>query len=114
MGDSNAPQFLLSDQVRKSLQRTKTNGIRIRLITEITKSNLSLCKDITKYVAVRHLDKVVGNFILSDKEYFGQFLGSNYHANQIYNNDRGMVELQNYVFENLWNNSVSEHDKSSS
>lgn len=114
MGDSNAPQFLLSDQVRKSLQRAKSNGIRIKLITEITKSNLSLCKDIMKYAEVRHLDKVVGNFILSEKEYFGQSLGSNYQANQIHNNDRGLVELQNYVFENLWNNSVSEHDKSSS
>jgi len=114
MGDSNAPQFLLSDQVRKSLQRAKANGIRIRLVTEITKSNLSLCKDIMKYAEVHHLDKIVGNFILSEKEYFGQSLGSNYQANQIHNNDRGLVELQNYVFENLWNNSVSEHDKSSS
>ena len=114
MGDSSAPEFLISDQVRKSLQRAKTNGIRIRLITEITKSNLSLCKDIMKYAKVHHLDKIVGNFILSEKEYFGQSLGSNYQANQVHKNDRRLVELQNYVFENLWNNSVSEHDKSSS
>ena len=114
MGDSKAPQFLLSDQIRKSLQRAKTNGIRIRFITEIIKGNLSLCKDIMNFAEVRHLDKVIGNFILSDKEYFGQSLGSNYQANQIHNNDHGMVELQNYIFENLWNNSVSEHDKASS
>ena len=114
MGDSKAPQFLLSDQIRKSLQRAKTNGIRIRFITEIIKGNLSLCKDIMNFAEVRHLDKVIGNFILSDKEYFGQSLGSNYQANQIHNNDHGMVELQNHIFENLWNNSVSEHDKASS
>lgn len=114
MGDSKAPQFLLSDQIRKSLQRAKTNGIRIRFITEINKGNLSLCKDIMNFAEVRHLDKVIGNFILSDKEYFGQSLGSNYQTNQIHNNDHGMVELQNYIFENLWNNSVSEHDKASS
>ena len=114
MGDSNAPQFLLSEQIRKSLQGAKTNGIGIRFITEITNGNLSLCKDIMNFAEVRHLDKVIGNFILSDKEYFGQSLGSNYQANQIHNNDHGMVELQNNVFENLWNNSVSEHDKASS
>jgi len=85
MGDSKAPQFLLSDQIRKSLQRAKTNGIRIRFITEIIKGNLSLCKDIMNFAEVRHLDKVIGNFILSDKEYFGQSLGSNYQANQIHN-----------------------------
>ena len=114
MGESKAPQFLLSDQIRNSLQRAKTNGIRIRFITEITRANLSMCKDIMKFAEVRHLDKVIGNFILSDKEYFGHSLGRNYQSNQIYNDDHGIVELQNYFFENLWNNSVSEHDKSSS
>jgi signal transduction histidine kinase len=113
MGDSKSPNFLLSDEIRKALQKAKNRGIRIRLITEITKQNLNSCKEIIKFVEVRHLDKVIGNFVISDKEYFGQLLGSNYQINQIYNNDHGMVELQNYVFENLWNNSVSHHDKSS-
>lgn len=114
MGDSKSPNFLLSDEIKKEMQKAKTKGTRIRLITEITKENLNSCKEIMKFVEVRHLDKVIGNFIISDKEYFGQSLGSNYQINQIYNNDHGMVELQNYVFENLWNNSVSHHDKSSS
>ena len=114
MGDSKSPHFLLSDEIRKGLQKAKSKGIRIRLITEITNANLNACKEIMKFAEVRHLHKVIGNFILSDKEYFGQSLGSNYQTNQIYSNDDGMVELQNYVFENLWNNSVSHHDKSSS
>ena len=114
MGDSKSPGFLLSDEITKALQQAKTKGIRIRFITEINQANLSICKEIMKFVEVRHLDNVIGNFILSDKEFFGQSLGSNYQANKIYNNDHGIVELQNYVFENLWNNSVSEHDKSSS
>jgi len=114
MGDSKSLNFLLSDEIRKAMQKAKTKGTRIRLITEITKENLNSCKEILKFVEVRHLDKVIGNFVISDKEYFGQSLGSNYQINQIYNNDHGMVELQNYVFENLWNNSISHHDKSSS
>ena len=114
MGDAKSLHFLLSDELRKALQKAKTKGTRIRLITEITKANLSACNEIMKFAEVRHLDKVIGNFIVTDKEYFGQSLGNNYQINQIHNNDHGMVELQNYVFENLWNNSVSHHDKSSS
>src|SRR5919106_815151 len=114
MGDAKSLHFLLSDELRKALQKAKTKGTRIRLITEITKANLSACNEIMKFAEVRHLDKVIGNFIVTDKEYFGQSLGNNYQINQIHNNDHGMVELQNYVFENLWNNSVSHHEKSSS
>lgn len=114
MGDSKSPEFLLSDEITKAFQKAKTKGIRIRLITEINRGNLDVCKEIMKFAEVRHMDNIVGNFILSDKEFFGQSLGSNYQVNKSYNNDNGIVELQNYVFENLWNNSVSEHDKSSS
>ena len=113
MGDSKSPEFLLSDEITKAFQKAKTKGIKIRFITEINRANLAVCKEIMKFAEVRHLDNIVGNFILSDKEFFGQSLGSNYQVNKIYNNDNGIVELQNYVFENLWNNSVSEHDKSS-
>lgn len=113
MGDSKSPEFLLSDEITKAFQKAKTKGIKIRFITEINRANLGVCKEIMKFAEVRHLDNIVGNFILSDKEFFGQSLGSNYQVNKIYNNDNGIVELQNYVFENLWNNSVSEHDKSS-
>lgn len=114
MGDSKSPEFLLSDEITKAFQKAKTKGIKIRFITEINRANLGVCKEIMKFAEVRHMDNIVGNFILSDKEFFGQSLGSNYQVNKIYNNDNGIVELQNYVFENLWNNSVSEHDKSSS
>ncbi|HJU78651.1 MAG TPA: HAMP domain-containing sensor histidine kinase [Nitrososphaeraceae archaeon] len=114
MGDSKSPEFLLYDEITKALQKAKTKGIKIRFITEINRANVGKCKEIMKFAEVRHLDNIIGNFILSDKEFFGQTLGSNYQVNKIYNNDHGIVELQNYVFENLWNNSVSEHDKSSS
>src|SRR5687767_9050345 len=89
MGDSKSPNFLLSDEIRKAMQRARGKRIRIRFITEITTENLSLCKEIMKFAEVRHLHKVIGNFILSDKEFFGHSLGSSYQANQIYNNDHG-------------------------
>jgi signal transduction histidine kinase len=114
MGDSKSAEFLLSSEIIKAFQKAKTKGIKIRFITEINQANLGVCKEIMKFAEVRHLDNIVGNFVLSDKEFFGQSWGSNYQVNKIYNNDNGIIELQNYVFENLWNNSVSEHDRSSS
>lgn len=114
MGDSKSPEFLISDEISKALQKAKMKGIKIRFITEINRANLAICKEIKEFAEVRHLDNVIGNFMISDKEFFGQLLGNNYQANKIYKNDDGIVELQNYVFENLWHNSISEHDKSSS
>src|SRR5918995_310451 len=113
-GDSALPDFTLTPRIRKTCQQAKLKGIKIRYITEITKENLNSCKELKKFADVRHLDKIVGNFVLSDKEYFGQSSGNNFLSNQIYNDDHGMVEQQNYIFEILWNNAIIQHDKISS
>lgn len=113
-GDSSLPDFMLSGRLRRAFQQAKLKGIKIRCITEITKDNFSSCKEIVKFAEVRHLEKLVGNSIASNKEYFGQSFGNNFLSNQIYNNDHGMVEQQNYMFENLWNNALIQHDKISS
>ena len=113
-GDSAFPDFTLTARIRKACQQVMLKGIKIRYITEITKENLNSCKELKKFADVRHLDKIVGNFVLSDKEYFGQSSGNNFLSNQIYNDDHGMVEQQNYIFEILWNNATIQHDKISS
>lgn len=113
-GDSALPDFTLTGRIRKACQQAKLKGIKIRYVTEITKDNLSSCKELMKFAEVRHLDKIVGNFVISEKEYFGQSSGNNFLSNQIYNNDHGMVAQQNYMFENLWNNALIQHDKISS
>jgi signal transduction histidine kinase len=113
-GDSALPDFTLTGRIRKACQQAKLKGIKIRYVTEITKDNLSSCKELMKFSEVRHLDKIVGNFVISEKEYFGQSSGNNFLSNQIYNNDHGMVAQQNYMFENLWNNALIQHDKISS
>lgn len=113
-GDSALPDFTLTGRIKKACQQAKLNGIKIRYITEITKNNLSSCKELMKFAEVRHLDKIVGNFVVSDKEYFGQSSGNNFLSNQIYDERHGMVEHQNYIFEILWNNATIQHDKISS
>jgi len=113
-GDSASPDFTLTGRIRKALQQAKLKGIKIRYVTEITKDNMSSCKQLMKFAEVRHLDKVVGNFLVSDKEYFGRSSGNNFLSNQVYNDDHRMVEQQNYIFEILWNNAIIQHDKISS
>ncbi|HSA73782.1 MAG TPA: HAMP domain-containing sensor histidine kinase [Nitrososphaeraceae archaeon] len=113
-GDFTLPDFILTETIRQTFQDSKAKGIKIRLITEITRDNLNSCKQIMKFAEVRHLEKLVGNFAINDFEYFGQVQGNTFASNLIYRNDRGMVEQQRHIFENLWNNAIIQHDKMSS
>jgi two-component system, OmpR family, sensor histidine kinase VicK len=113
-GDFTLPDFILTERIRQTFQDAKAKGTKIRLITEITRDNLSSCKQIMKFAEVRHLEKLVGNFAINDLEYFGQAQGNAFASNLIYRNDGRMVEQQKYIFENLWNNAVTQHDKGSS
>ncbi|HYX55729.1 MAG TPA: hypothetical protein VE818_12445, partial [Nitrososphaeraceae archaeon] len=46
--------------------------MKFRYVTEITKDNISYCKEMLKFAEIRHLDGVKGNFEVSDeKEYVG-------------------------------------------
>jgi signal transduction histidine kinase len=67
-----------------------------------------------KFAEIRHLNKLIGNFVVSDKEYLGQFSNHNFLSHQTYSDEEKMVEQQNYVFKNLWNNATTFHDKISS
>ena len=113
-GDSALPKFTLSETIRKGYQQAKRKGVKIRYITEITKDNLAYCKEIMKIAEVRHLNKIVGNFVTSDREYLGQSSGHNFLSHLIYTDDDRMLEQHNHIFQNLWNNATTQQDKISS
>ena len=112
-GDFTLPDYMLTERIKHAFQDAKARGIRIRLITEITRDNLNSCKEIRQFAEIRHLEKLVGNFAINDLEYFGQGEGNAFASNIVYYNDDRMVEQQKYVFENLWNNAITQHDKMS-
>lgn len=114
LGDSKSLNFLLSEQIRKAIQDAKNRQVRIRYITEINTENLSSCKDIMKLTEVRHLDKIIGNYILTDKEYIGLPEAGNFLSNRNQNDNCQSVSMQNYLFDNLWNNATTQHDKTTS
>ncbi len=112
-GDSTLPKFILSETTRNALEQAKRTGVRIRCITEITKDNLSYCKELMKFTEIRHLNKFVGNSIIGDKEYLAQSVGHVFTSNLVYSNENRMVEQQNSLFENFWNNATTQKEHTS-
>ena len=112
-GDSTLPKFILSETTRNALEQAKRSGVRIRCITEITKDNLSYCKELMKFTEIRHLNKFVGNSIIGDKEYLAQSVGHVFTSNLTYSNENRMLEQQNSLFENFWNNATTQREQTS-
>jgi two-component system sensor histidine kinase VicK len=100
------PAFSMSERIRKGYQDAKNRGVKISYITEITKDNLAYCKEIMNFAEVRHLEGLLGNFAVSEKEYLGEASGKDFFTHLIYSNKKEIVEQQRYIFENLWNNAV--------
>jgi signal transduction histidine kinase len=105
------PKFILSETTRKALEKAKHTGVRIRFITEITKDNLSYCRELMKFGEVRHLNNIVGNSVTGEKEHLAQFAGHNFMSNLLYTDENGMLEQQINIFENFWNNATTHNDK---
>jgi two-component system, OmpR family, sensor histidine kinase VicK len=103
------------EQLKKSFIDAKNRGVILRCITEITKENISYCRELLEIVnELRHLDGIKGNFYLSESEYLAPatFHEKGEPASQIiYSNVKEIVEHQRYIFETLWNKSISAKDK---
>ena len=87
--------------------------IKLRYITEIA-DNVSFCKELLNNSRwFRHLDGIKGNFYVSEREYIAPALHQKDKPSSqiIHSNMREMVEEQQYIFETLWNKSISAEDK---
>lgn len=108
--DSSTPISLLKvEPMFRRLTELKARGVRLRLITEITKDNISYCKELMKIEEVRHMDEMKGNFAVIDgREYRG---GVRIEVGQdpkavIRSTMKDFVEQQQYFFETLWNKAI--------
>jgi two-component system, OmpR family, sensor histidine kinase VicK len=91
------------------LRYLKEKDVRIRYITEISKSNLQFCKLLMNIISeFRHLDGIKGAFGVTDEEFLAtstlQEAKPVSHA--IYSNAEQLVEVQRHIFETLWNTSI--------
>jgi hypothetical protein len=102
-------------EIKESLLACKDRGIRARVISEVTKDNISYCKGLVTVVdELRHLDGIKGNFYVNETEYLvpASFHDKGMPASEvIYSNMKELVEHQQYVFDTLWNRSIPAEEK---
>ena len=109
--DQTRPILTLDTSVLKqAFLRTKKRGVKLRYITEITKDNLSYCKQLLTIVdELRHLGGIKGNFYISESGYLAPatFHERGKSASQIiYSNIKEMIDNQKYVFDSFWNRGI--------
>jgi two-component system sensor histidine kinase VicK len=110
--DSSRPFLAIGiESIKRSFVDARNRGVKLRYLTEITDANISYCKELMSIVdEVRHLDGIKGNFMINEIEYLAPATSheeAKLAALIIYSSVREIVEHQQYVFETLWNKSMS-------
>ncbi|MGN6614365.1 MAG: sensor histidine kinase, partial [Candidatus Nitrosocosmicus sp.] len=119
--DPTGPSVMMGvDAIKNERLKAKRRGVNFRYITEITKDNLSYCKELSEFAEVRHLNGVKGNFEISKIRIKGEGKGEwkgEYIATAtlqeaepvtqlIYSNVKEIVEQEQFVFDTLWNKAI--------
>jgi two-component system, OmpR family, sensor histidine kinase VicK len=93
----------------------KRRGVKLHYVTEITKDNISYCKQLMHMVdELRHLDGIKGNFYVSESGYLAPATAHEVgkSASQvIYSNVTEIIEHQRYVFDSFWNKAIQAGDR---
>ncbi|HEY0579336.1 MAG TPA: HAMP domain-containing sensor histidine kinase, partial [Candidatus Nitrosocosmicus sp.] len=100
---------VLYEPIWTSLVSLKERGVRIRSVTEVTIDNISYCKKLVEISELRHLEGVRTNFGIADgKEVLlhGVSQETDPLSQAIVTSVKGIVEAQQYMFENLWNKAI--------
>jgi signal transduction histidine kinase len=102
---------IIIDPIRGAFSDAKKRGVKLRYLTEITRDNISYCKELISLVdELRHLDSIKGNFMLSESEYLSpviSFEKGKIASQIIYSNQKQIVNHHQYMFDTLWNKGIS-------
>ena len=112
--DSTGPSVFFNTPVWNEYVNLKGRGVKLRFITEITKENISYCKELMEITDLRHLDGVKGNFGIADgKDYGGSASVKEGHppVELIRSNVKTFVDQQQFFFETLWSKSIPAEQK---
>ncbi|MFL6385522.1 MAG: sensor histidine kinase [Nitrososphaeraceae archaeon] len=103
------------DAIKNERLKANRRGVSFRYVTEVTKDNLSYCKELSEFAEVRHLNGIKGNFEVSKngiKGGKGEYIGTatlqeaEPIAQLIYSDVKENVEQQQFVFDTLWNKAI--------
>ena len=105
--NSTAPSIAVTI-FRDAYEDMKSRGVKIRWVTDITKDNLTHCKDLMQYAEVRHISSLDENFRVSETEYIAATTTKEGLPipKLIYSNSKEIVGQQQYIFETLWDKAV--------
>src|ERR671919_376549 len=109
--NSTAPSIAMTI-FRDAYEDMKSRGTKIRWVTDITKDNLTHCKDLMQYAEVRHISSLNENFRVSETEYIAATTtNEGFPIPKLnYSNSKQIVGQQQYIFEALWTKGVpAEH-----
>ena len=101
------------EPIKKAYFELKNRGVKMRIITEITTTNISYCKEMMRIAGdIRHLEGIKGNFVIADRAKYAGI--ANTHEGKfpqlISSNVSAFVEQQQFFFEMLWNKAMpAEH-----
>jgi signal transduction histidine kinase len=93
----------------QTITQLNKRGVKQRYITQITEGNVRYCKELAKYVELRHLDRVQGTLGIIDGKIYGAIANTkeNYLPTEfIYSNVKSFIDQQQYFFETLWNKAI--------
>src|SRR5919199_3205537 len=111
MNYTRPPLAITIDPIRSAFVDAKKRGIKLRYLTEITKDNISYCKELISLVdEMRHLDGIKGNFMVSESEYLAPiilFEKGKIASEAIYSNQKEIVDQHQYMFDTLWDKAIS-------
>jgi histidine kinase/DNA gyrase B/HSP90-like ATPase/phospho-acceptor domain-containing protein len=115
-GDKNGPSIIIDFPhiYKDNYIEAKRRGAKIRFITEITKDNISYCKELMTIVdEFRHLEGFTGGIAISESEYMtttvlreGQLL-----PQVFYSNAKEVVEQGRYIFNTFWKKAIPAEQK---
>jgi len=109
--DRTGPSVTLGiEAMRESLIEMAKRGVKVRLLTEITKENIDKCKRLAGFAEIRHLTGVKGNFALSESEYIATSSTLKDKGKKtmqlLYSSVQSIIEQQQYLFDVLWSNAT--------
>ena len=107
--NSVSPIFYNNVEIKEKLFALKKRGIFTRFVTKITKENIEYCKDLTKYVELRHSDRIKCNMLISGNECVTTTLlydGPKTMFQTIYTDTKDVIEQKLNLFERVWDDSI--------
>jgi two-component system, OmpR family, sensor histidine kinase VicK len=110
------PQLaIIIEPIRKAFIDAKSRGVKLRYITEITRDNISACKELMTIVDdLRHLEGIKGNFMVSDNQYVAPiilFEEGKVASQIVFSNVKELVEQEQYTFDIFWSKAIPAQDK---